>query len=236
MARGSAAASPASSRKSRRTTRACWPNCIRSWRRGLRLRDRPNPLRLSGPGLPYSVPLDQFDAALPLELDKPAGAAAAPLAQVWPDAATDDHPARFGWAAERGGRVDGVAPQIEDEVAAADHARHHRSQMDADPHAPSGLQFLSRRRHLQAAPYARQRRFLDVAQQPGGGDESVSHDLDLLQAMANNDLIIDIRQRLQMGDRLLGRIPVAVGREAHDIAEHHDDVLEPTRHDRAGRP
>src|SRR3954470_62896 len=127
MARGSAAASPASSRKSRRTTRACWPNCIRSWRRGLRLRDRPNLLRLSATELPYSVALDQFDAALALELDEPAGAAAAPLAQVWPDAATDDYPARLGLADEPGGRVDGVPPQVEDVMTAADHARHHRA-------------------------------------------------------------------------------------------------------------
>ena len=110
-------------------------------------------------------------------------------------------------------------------LLSADHARDHGAEVDADPDLPAGRIGPRRLGHGERAAHARQHRIGVRLQQIGGRDHAVADGLDLLEPVRAHQLLAGAGQAVEVGDHLLGRVPLAVRREAHDVAEQHRDLL-----------
>src|SRR5262249_8701781 len=168
---------------------------------------------------PKAVEPNYLQATFALDLNKAQGLAVAAVLNPLPGLLAERNVPRHAVTLQPCCRVDRVAPQVEEVLAMANYPRHHLPDVDPNAQVPVGGQRLGGRDHLQAAAHAVEHRVLDAVQQSAGGHEGVANGLDLLHLVTQGTVLPGLDQTLEMRDDLFRAVPVAVGREAHDVGE-----------------
>ena len=135
---------------------------------------------------------------------------------------------------EARGEVDGVAPDVEAELLAPDHAADDGAEVDADAHRPAAGQGGGGLDDGEAAAGGGERRLGVGLEQVGGGEDGVADGVDLLQAVRRGEVLAGAGEAVELGHDLLGRVPVAVAGEAHHVGQQHGHALEAAGGDAAG--
>ena len=143
-----------------------------------------------------------------------------------------DH-TRDSFAGDAAGDVDGVAPQVVDELLLADDAGDDRAGADADAYFEVHLVdlevALQQVAHFEREIDERGRIIAAFVVQTAGDHVGVADGLDLFQAVSLSEFVERRENPVQHGEHLLRRESFGNPREVDDIDEHHRDVGESIR-------
>ena len=115
-----------------------------------------------------------FDGRLAFDLQLFAGRSGAVVGDDLPRGGGEVDAAGDAVAFHAGGGVDGVALQIEEVLASADHAADDVTVVDANAEIPTGRQRTGGRDHFEAAVHTGEDRVLDRFEQVAGSHEGVA--------------------------------------------------------------